>query len=196
MSIKSIHVVALTIALSFAYSTDVFASGASHFGEPPTIGSLLWPAINFSIFLFLVIHFYRKLAKPILRDYRIELEASVAKQQNEHNMLVTQQEQLKERLSQITQEKAELVSELEKDGRDLANMIVSTANQQAEKIIRSSKSRYNTEVQKVSSEAKRFLIDKVVSKVSSQISSSLTADDDAKYIHSSLDADLGKIFQK
>lgn len=179
-------------AVTSAYASTGGSHGAGH--TPPSIDTLLWPAVNFTLYLFCMIYFFKKLAKPILKDYRIELEGSVTKQQNEKNMLQSEYDQLSEKLSNISEEKQEIVSELEKDGRDLANTILSAANQQAEKVSLSSKRRYELEAQKVSGEVKKTLMNKVVSKVKSQIATSFSADDDLKFIKSSIQADLSKIF--
>ncbi len=194
---KKMHKVKSFIAvLLVTFANDVFAAphGAGHEAAP--LSTLLWPTINFSIFLAIVIYFYIKLARPMLRDYRVELESSVMKQKNEHNMLESEHEQLRERLSSISAEKQEIVADLERDGRDLTNVILSTATEQAEKTSTSSQRRYQLEAQKVSGEVRKTLIDKVVAKVKSQISASFSPEDDEQFIKSVMAADLDKVFVK
>jgi F0F1-type ATP synthase membrane subunit b/b' len=183
------------IVLTVIVPSLVFASsGNADHHEPASLSTLLWPSINFVIFLFLMSNFYKKLARPVLRDYRIELESSAVRHQSEHSVLNAEFEQIKERLSEISEEKKDIVSELEKDGRDLSAVILSTANQQAERLTNQAKRRFSLEAQKIGGEARNALVGRVIDKVSDQLSGSFTAEDDVSFIKKTIDQDLIKIF--
>jgi F0F1-type ATP synthase membrane subunit b/b' len=192
---KNMSLMNKLLVFLFILPDTAFASMAqSGNHESPSIVTLLWPTVNFLIFFFLCVHFYKKLARPVLRDYRIELESAAVRQQNEHSTLSSEFEQIKERLTEVSEEKKEIISELERDGRDLSAVILSSSNQQAERLSNQAKHRFALEAQKISGEAKKVLLNRVMQKVSDQLSGTFSAEDDASFIKKTIDSDLEKIF--
>jgi len=171
----------LSANLAFASS---FAHGGAH--STPEIGSLFWPTCNFVLYLILMVFLYRKFARPVLRDQRIELEAFVARAQNEMTTLLSEASQLKERLAMIQEEKAEIVADLEKEGRLLADSIISQANEKARRLKQDSDKWYSAEIQRTKSDAKKELVRRIISKVKADLKVGFSSEEDRQFIKSSL----------
>lgn len=190
MSIYSLKFSKVFIALSFLVFLvgDVFASSDAHGAQhaAPEIGSLFWPTCNFVLYLILMVYLYRKFAKPVLRDQRIELEAFVVRAQNEMTTLLSEASQLKERLAMIQEEKAEIIADLEKEGRLLADSIISLANEKSKRMKDDSSKWYIAEVQRTKNDARRELISRIVAKVKADLKVKFSQEEDKQFIKSSL----------
>ncbi len=178
----------LGLAVLFLSASEVLASsatkGAGH--EVPDIGTLFWPTCNFILYLVLMTYVYRKFARPVLRDQRIELDAFVVRAQNEMATLISESSQIKERLAMIQEEKAQIVMDLEKEGRLLADSIISQANQKCTRMKDDSGKWYTGEVQRVESDARRELVKRIVSKVKADLKVKFSSSEDMQFIKSNL----------
>ncbi len=175
------------VSLSFLVG-DVFASSNAH-GAPhvaPGIESLFWPTCNFVLYVILMVYLYRKFARPVLRDQRIELEAFVVRAQNEMTTLLSEASQLKERLAMIQEEKAEIIADLDKEGRLLADTVISQANEKSKRMKDDSKKWYASEVQRTKNDARKELVSRIVSKVKADLKVKFSMEEDRQFIKSSL----------
>ena len=177
-----------TIPFLGLYVDTAFASGDAHGAghAPAEIGSLFWPTCNFVLYVILMSWLYRKFARPILRDQRIELEAFVARAQNEKATLLSEVSQVRERLAMIQEEKAEIVMDLDKEGRLLADSIIAQANERAKRMKEDASKWYKSEIQRAKSDARNELVSRIVSKVKADLKVKFSQEEDKQFIKSSL----------
>ncbi len=150
------------------------------------IETLLYPALNFSIYMVLVFWVARKFVRPVLRNFRAEVESFAVRVQNEYVTLERELEQLRFRLEHISEEKSELVQELEKSARDISGEIALAANQKVENMRRDVLLRSESEKQKVYQAAKQELVAKVIHSVRDMLSKNYSEDQDKLLIRSVL----------
>lgn len=165
-----------------------YASGDTHGAAhaPADIGTLFWPACNFVLYVCLMVYLYRKFARPVLRDQRIELEAFVARAQNEMLTLSSEASQLKDRLALIQEEKAEIIADLEKEGRLVADNLITQANQKAHRLKDDASKWYQSETQRTRAEAKKELVGRIISKVRADLKVKFSSEEDKQFIKSNL----------
>ncbi|HMO17676.1 MAG TPA: ATP synthase F0 subunit B [Oligoflexia bacterium] len=168
------------ICFALFSSSDVFAAGSAS----SDIGTLLWPSINFALYLFLMIFIYRRFARPVLRNQKIEVESAVVKAQNEYATLESEYEQVRRQLENVAEEKTRIISELEEQGGVLASEIVALANQKAERLLSDVRIRVASETQKLSGEVLEVMLDGALGSVRNRLSTSFTESDDARFIKS------------
>lgn len=164
---------------------EALAAGSSGHGDV-SIGTLEYPLYNFILYLLLMVYVYRTFARPVLRNYRAEVESYAVRVQNEHVTLERELDQLKFKLENIAQEKELVISELEKSGREMADEIISSANQKAERIQQDFINRAESERQKIFLEAKRELVGKVIESVKDRLLQSYSEADDKSLIENAL----------
>lgn len=177
-----------TLVFILSYATVCFASGGSHGAghAPADISTLFWPTCNFILYICLMTYLYRKFARPVLRDQRIELEAFVARAQNEMLTLSSEAAQIKDRISMIQEEKADIIAELEREGRLTADALIMEANQKARRLKEDATKWYESETQRTRSEAKRELVGRIISKVRADLRIKFSSEEDKQFIKSNL----------
>jgi len=175
----------------FALSPSLALAAGAH-GDAD-ISTLQYPTYNFILYLLLMTFVYKKVVRPILRDYRAEVESVVVRSQNEFATLDREIEQLKSRLDNISEEKSALVSELEQEGRNLAADVLSSANQKAERLIGDVAIRAESERQKIGYEAKKALIGKAFDTVRERLATTYSEADDKSLIQTSLSSTLREL---
>lgn len=180
----------LFAVLAFSPSLAV-AAGGGH-GDAD-ISTLQYPTYNFILYLLLMTFVYKKIVRPILRDYRAEVESVVVRSQNEFATLDREIEQIKSRLDNISEEKSALVSELEQEGRNLAADVLSSANEKAESLLGDVAIRAESERQKIGYEAKKALIGKAFDTVRERLATTYSDADDKSLIQTSLSSTLREL---
>lgn len=175
----------LVLLVESSLLTFVYASGgAGH--EKAGIESLFWPTCNFVLYVILMTYLYRKFARPVLRDQRIELEAFVVRAQNEKATLDSEISQLKERLSLVEEEKTEIVTRLEKEGRLMADNLISMANEKSRRMKQDLAKWHAGEIQRNKVDARNELVSRIVSKVRDDLKMKFSSSEDKQFIKSSL----------
>jgi F0F1-type ATP synthase membrane subunit b/b' len=159
----------------------VLAAGSTSHGDV-SISTLEYPLYNFILYTFLMVFVYRTFARPVLRNYRAEVESYAVRIQNEHVTLERELDQLKYKLENISEEKNVVIAELEKSGREMADEIISQANQKAERQQQDLIKRAESERQKIFLEAKKELVGKVLESVKDRLVQSYSEVDDISLI--------------
>lgn len=167
-------------------STDVMAAGKAS----ADIATLFWPTINFTLYLCLMVYLYRRFARPVLRNQKIEIDSAVVKAQNEYATLEREHEQLKLRLADITREKSEIVSGFEAEGRDLSNNVIAAANDKAERLLGDVRRRVESENQKMATEAVEKMLTGAIEQARARLSESFSEVDDINFIRSALSGSM------
>jgi F0F1-type ATP synthase membrane subunit b/b' len=163
----------------------VFAAGSAGHGDV-SISTLEYPLYNFILYVLLMVFMYRTFVRPVLRNYRAEVESYAVRVQNEHVTLERELDQLKYKLENIGEEKEIVIAELEKSGREMADDIISQANQKAERIQQDFIKRAESERQKIFLEAKKELVGKVIESVRDRLLQSYSEADDKSLIQNAL----------
>ena len=166
------------------------ASDVAYAGGPSTssagIDTLLWPTINFILYLLLIYTLYRRFACPVLRDYRAEVESLAIRAQSENDTLRAELDQLGRDLSNIDEEKESIVADLEREGRNMAADILTLANQKVERLLLDTGTRISTEKSRIESDVRKELLSSALNKVLERISRDYTEDQDRQVIEASL----------
>lgn len=182
---KTIHSVMALIAFgSFLVTDHAFAAGAG--SHNAGIETLFYPTLNFMIYCIIVVMVYRKFARPVLRNYRAEVESFAVRAQNEFVTLERELEQVRYSLENVSEEKAELISELEKSGQDISREVVATAEEKVRAIKKDVLLRTESERQKIIQSAKEELVGKVMVQVKDNLSKNYTEEEDKMLIRSAL----------
>ena len=116
-------VILLPIILS---TTDSYAAsgGAHDVHHQPGLGSLVWPVINFSLYISLIAFFYVRKGKGLLKDYQTQVINHVQRSQKEYNAAEAAYLEAFEKLQDIEASKKELTERLRVDGENIAAKIL------------------------------------------------------------------------
>ena len=154
------------------------AAGAAH--AEAGIESLFWPAVNFVLYLSLMSYAYRKLARPVLRNNRIEVEARISRAANLLHDAEREYQAIESRMEDIEEEKANLIARLEQEGRTAADAVVVAANQGAEKMRRDTERLALAERNKTLAELRQAVIQRATSNAREQLKSVISEEKDAE----------------
>lgn len=165
------------LAAVWGVPSVALAAGA---GGHATIGSLFWPAVNFTLYALLIRYGYRKVGKPLLRDRSVQLKqdmGSAAKALEEAEREYTS---LKQRLELIADEKSALKKRLEGDGENIGASLITDAERAAKRKREDTERRILSEFARVRAEIQREVVYSATAAARSRLSSELSREDDQR----------------
>jgi F0F1-type ATP synthase membrane subunit b/b' len=184
-SSRVLHSLSILFPLGVLFS-PFLAHAASSAHVDAGIDTLLYPALNFSIYCLVVFWICRKFVRPVLRNFRAEVESVAVRVQNEFVTLERELDQLRFKLEHISSEKEELVRELEKSGHDLSGEIIVAAEEKLAGMKRDMLLRAKSEEDKMHAAAKNELLKKVMVQVKEKLSRGFGEEDDRALIRTML----------
>lgn len=140
--------------------------------------SLIWPMVNFLIFIGILLRIYRK----NLRRLIAERSAQVAKhmQRSAEELRVADAELLvvRSRLASLDEEKALLLKELEEEGDRVAQRIVVEAKRSADNLEGDSARRIERDLDQAKREIKREIVELAAERAKQMLRERLSREDD------------------
>ncbi|MDD2943740.1 MAG: ATP synthase F0 subunit B [bacterium] len=136
---SAIYSLALALVVVTA-STTAFAAGAAHEGahaaHPTMLQSLLFPVLNFALYLFLMSVVIRKVALPNIAKRKEKIAGEIVT--SERRLADAEHERtfLKKQLADVDVEKVRIVKDLEAEGRKMAEAVISAGNRNAERALK------------------------------------------------------------
>lgn len=173
---KKAQISAILCSLSLA--NIAFASEASANHEPADISTLVWPTVNFAIYVFLMNFMYRKLGKPALEARTANFETAYKKADSYLEKIEREHRQAQERLRNIKREEEEIVVRMHKETEFESANIVSSAEQTSKQIADDVKRRINQESTKINEELRNLIITEAMKKAEVKLKSALTKEQD------------------
>ena len=173
----------LLVSLVFlALGADVaLAASDAHGGKhSATIGMLFWPAINFGLYLFVMVSAYKKLAAPALRQQKAEVkeqyESGRAKLADARRQLAV----LKARHENLTEERAQVLNSLKEETKALTKSILEKSVEDCQYVMKDVERRIASEQSKIEAELRSDVVRKATSDARAELSRSLDDDHDAR----------------
>lgn len=136
---SGIYCLALALVVVTA-STVASAAGAAHEGaqaaHPSVWQSLLFPSLNFALYLFLMSIVIRKVALPNIAMRKEKIASEIVS--SERRLADAEQERsfLKKQLADVDTEKVHIVKDLEAEGRKMAEAVIAAGNRNAERALK------------------------------------------------------------
>lgn len=167
----------------------VFAAGGAH-GPSLGVESLLWPLVNFLIYLGILIYAYNRLVKPALYERSRQVVEKINKAAA---VRLTAEEELKEveeRLRTIEGEKQEIREQLLVEGRNGVKEILKNAEQSAVSMRRDSERRMASDLGQAYNEIRKQIIKQAAERARRHLEAKLSPDDDYRLRQEALRAIL------
>lgn len=180
------HSVALYAAGSSLFGasvTEAFAAAAEH-GEAHGAGSplahLLWPTVNFCIYLGIVVYVVKRMVNPALKARALEIEAML---QKAHHDIAAADQELQSRLTRkagISQEQQLVRDRLSHDGQRIAEEIVKNAELSAQQIRNDVQKKVDEELKRASAEVRGLVVEGSSKRARQILRETLSKDDDRR----------------
>ena len=151
--------------------------GAQAHGPAPTIGSLIWPAVNFAIYLIVMVYLYRRLVRPALKVRAVDFEQRLRKAAQSFQEADREHSLLDERLREIEIEKQEIKDRLTKEGTQMAAQVLVAAEQSGAHMMQDVGRRIERELQKARAEVRQEVINRATAAARKQLEAVSAADD-------------------
>lgn len=164
-------------ALLFVLPQSAFAGEAAHH-EEPTIASLVWPTINFLIYLGLIGYAYAKFIAPALLARAAGIEAHLKKAASVISEAERDLYNLENSLKDIESEQQAIRERLATEGAQIAATIVKNAEVAAAGMKKDVSRRIARELAQAQAEVREQVIQNASRLARTKISEGLSADDD------------------
>ncbi len=169
------------VIISLAILATVVSPGSAWAGSPghaPAVGDLLFPFINFTLYLALMI---KLLARPIgdqLRMRRDNIESFIKRAAMQWDQARRQLLDVQRRFSNLDTELKEISSRIENEGAKEAAQMVADAEFQAKAIIKRAEQSAIAEANALEAEIRRDLADEVVRMASEKLAKEINNESD------------------
>lgn len=170
-----------------ALNAPLLAFAAEHASEhsagehaPADISTLWWPTVNFLIFAFLMMRFYRKWGRPALLSRAATFEQHVKRAAQVLEDAERELRNAEERLQSISDEQNEIKERLAREGTQVAAQIVAQAEQSAASIRDDVSRRIERELSAATADVREMVISRATQAARKKIASTLTEEDDSR----------------
>lgn len=167
-------------ALGVLLPALVQASGGEGHGAPPSISTLLLPALNFSFYVALVLFCYWKFGRAALSNRSTQ----IAQQLDKSAALLAEAEdefaQLKQRLAQIAAEKTEVIRQFEHEGQNLAQTITAHAEKSAAELKKDAQRRIMSDLSRAKAEIREEIVARATVLAKQRLLAELSAEEDSR----------------
>ena len=127
----SLFAICVAVVIIFAPAA-VFGAGGGDGGHAD-ISSLMFPVVNFVLYVLLFTWAYRKLARPALRDRSVRFKERLGKTVEQLRAAENELARQRERLANIGQEQSALIDRLEREGTNIAVQMEKDAETRAQR---------------------------------------------------------------
>lgn len=167
------------LGLQYLCISEALAAGAQAHSPAP-LSSLNWPAVNFTLFVLLMVYLYKKLAKPKILAHVVEVEQALQKTARVFEEADRELCAAQARLKSILDEQKEIEHRLATEGAQLAAEIMDSAEKSVVQI-RGDIAKKITQKQRAASDEVRALVLKRATDLArKQLASGVSAEDDLK----------------
>ena len=118
---KAIFSISLFIFLQVGVA---FAAGDGHHAG---LGTLFWPAINFALYLWVLVWGFKKIGRPALVQQNADVTENLARSASEIADANALLEVAKARIENIDSEKTALIARIEQEGENTSSTIIQKA---------------------------------------------------------------------
>lgn len=144
------------------------------------LSSLLWPAVNFILYVIAGIFLYRKYAAPLLRARSIQVEQELRKVVADLADAVRALTTVRNRLVNLDNEKLEIIAHYRNEGQKMAEVIVSNARKAADRMTIDVGRHIEHEFSQAKKETRRELLFLATKKAKEKLERGLSASDDRR----------------
>lgn len=178
-------VVNIIILLLIAYLVrQGFAAGvhaeAGHGHEAPALGSLVWPAANFLLFLLLLSYAYFKFARPQIVRREVSVRDHLVHSAETLQSSEAEFQELTRRLERIVEEKKAIAAQFEDEAKSIAAAIEAAARNSAEAIKKDLSRRVASELGRAKAEIRAEIVQRALQIARERSTRELTAERDAE----------------
>jgi F0F1-type ATP synthase membrane subunit b/b' len=144
--------------LTFLATNAVASSDAHAAAGHVAWGTLVFPVLNFSLFLFLFSILIRKFVLPAIESRKEHIEIDLDESTAAADEASGQLKSLRTRLENIDGEKNEILTELDAQGRKMAQVIIANGRETAKRMAEETSRHIVSEQARASAEVRRELI--------------------------------------
>jgi F-type H+-transporting ATPase subunit b len=173
-------------ALLLLPATAIAGGGELH--HEPDLSTLLFPAINFVLYLGVMAFAYFRLVRKALHQRSVGVEDSLARSAQALAQAEEELNAAKQRLAAIEQEKAELRSDFLEQGRRLQETIRVGAEKSAAEIGRDTERRIAGELKKAKAEIREEVVSLAAKLARMRLTQELSGDEDRRLREETLSA--------
>lgn len=152
----SVKAVGATVAL--IVTSPAFAFAAEHHEEEFGVDSLIWPAVNFFLYVSLMVYLYKRFVRPLLVSRAAVFEQHLQKAAGVLEDAERELGRAEHRLREIETEQKEIRNRLTADGEHLAARLIEQAHENAAAIKRDVARRIEQETSQAQSEIRQLVI--------------------------------------
>lgn len=144
-----------TLGLSLVFAASAFASGGGGHGEVHfTWRDWLWPVVNFSVLIFILVFFGRKPIGGFFKGRTEMIERSIREATEARELAQKTLNEVKVRLSNTDKEIEQIVESARKSGEKEKEAIIAEGERMKAKIIEQAKANIDFELQKAKEQIK------------------------------------------
>jgi len=162
------------LAIFLAPSMALAAGG----GEPAGLSSLLWPAVNFSIFVLVMRKLYRKHVSVLLRGRSASVKNHLDRARIDLAEAEESYQGLYNKLTNIEVDKRELFARFDTEGANLSKIILEQAGLQSQRVEADSKRQIDSELSQATKGLKRTAIEEAIKLAEAKLKDGLSVDQD------------------
>lgn len=146
----------------------------------PGLSSLMWPSVNFVLFVVAAIFLYRKYAASLLRARSIQVEQELRRVAADLAAAVRELTTVRNRLVNIDHEKSEIIAHYRIEGQKMAEVIVSNAMKTADRMALDVGRHIEHELNQAKKETRRQILLLATKKAKGKLEKGLSANDDRR----------------
>jgi len=167
----------ITIAAGFLAFPDL-ASAVSGAGHALSVNDLLFPFINFSLYVALMVKLLAAPLSNMLQLRRENMESSIKRAAMQWDQAKRQLLDVQRRFSNLDSELKEIATRIESEGAKEAAQLVADAQNQAKMIVQRAKQSAITEASAMENEIRQELAQEVIRVASEKLSKELNLESD------------------
>ncbi len=155
--------------------------GGDHGGaHAVSIGTLAYPALNFIIFVGILVFAYRKAGKAKLVELHTDVKEHLKRAAEDLGAAESVFNRAQQRLDRIEDEKRTLIAALNQEGKETAEQLLAKAEVAVENSLLDTKRRIDNEVASAESELRREVVRRATVMAREKVVGRLSGDDDAR----------------
>lgn len=180
---KQLKTILLALAVLALAGSLAYASGdAHHVDSGVLLKDFLYRVLNFSIVVAILVYFLTKPMKKGLAGRREEIEKALAEAKQAKEEAEAKFEEYDKKLSQATEEIAEIGDAIRREGELEKQKIIANAKAMAEQIEKDAGKAAEQEVAKAKAELQREAVQLAVGLAEEMLKKNFTKDDDSRLI--------------
>lgn len=162
----------------------VFAESEHGHGDLSVLG---WPAVNFAIFVALMVYLYRRSVSPLISGRAKEVAQHIQVASQKLETARHAHADLSDRLESIAVEKNAIRNRLENDGQKMAEDIVRNAERLAQGVRQDMVRRVESEFRQATNDVRSEMVKLATRRARERLQSELNAEQDARLRNDAVD---------